>query len=82
MKRERRRAAARAAAAEAAEPVPAPDPEPASDCDPNYSGCVPIASDVDCEGGSGDGPEYTGYVTGTGTDIYGLDSDGDGTACE
>jgi resuscitation-promoting factor RpfB len=26
-------------------------------CDPNYSGaCVPIASDVDCAGGSGNGP--------------------------
>src|SRR5262249_2690692 len=28
-------------------------------CDPNYSGaCVPIASDVDCAGGSGNGPAY------------------------
>jgi hypothetical protein len=43
---------------------------------------VPIASDVDCEGGSGDGPAYTGYVTVIGTDVYGLDSDGDGDACE
>ena len=38
-------------------PAPAPKPEPKpSGCDPNYSGCVPIASDVDCAGGSGDGP--------------------------
>ena len=29
-----------------------------SKCDPNYSGCVPIASDVDCAGGSGNGPAY------------------------
>jgi hypothetical protein len=72
---EERRAAREAAEAEAA-------PEPASDCDPNYSGCVPIASDVDCEGGSGDGPAYTGIVTVTGSDIYDLDSDSDGTACE
>ncbi|WP_431606782.1 hypothetical protein [Mycolicibacterium neoaurum] len=29
----------------------------AAPCDPNYSGaCVPIASDVDCAGGSGNGP--------------------------
>src|SRR5262249_54746480 len=28
-----------------------------SSCDPNYGGgCVPIASDVDCAGGSGNGP--------------------------
>ena len=55
-----------------------------SSCDPNYSGaCVPIASDVDCAGGSGNGPAYvTGPVTVIGTDIYGLDSDGDGIGCE
>ena len=58
------------------------EPEAPSGCDPNYSGCVPIASDVDCEGGSGDGPAYTGVVTVVGSDIYGLDSDSDGTACE
>ncbi len=77
---ERAAAEERRAAREAAEAEPAP--EPASDCDPNYSGCVPIASDVDCEGGSGDGPAYTGIVTVTGSDIYDLDSDSDGTACE
>lgn len=44
---------------------------------------MPIDSDVDCAGGSGDGPSYAnGPITVTGTDIYGLDSDGDGTACE
>ena len=52
-------------------------------CDPNYSGCVPIASDVDCAGGSGNGPAYVqGPVTIIGTDIYRLDRDGDGIACE
>jgi resuscitation-promoting factor RpfB len=53
-------------------------------CDPNYSGaCVPIASDVDCAGGSGNGPAYVqGPVRVVGTDIYGLDSDGDGIGCE
>ncbi|GAB4083614.1 hypothetical protein GCM10028784_02440 [Myceligenerans cantabricum] len=64
-------------------PPPAPaEPEPSS-CDPNYSGCVPVASDVDCAGGSGDGPAYaSGPVRVTGADIYGLDSDGDGVGCE
>ncbi|RPF20580.1 G5 domain-containing protein [Myceligenerans xiligouense] len=64
-------------------PLPEPaEPEP-SNCDPNYSGCVPIASDVDCAGGSGDGPEYVnGPVRVTGSDIYGLDADGNGVGCE
>ena len=67
---------------------PAPEPEPKSEpkssgCDPNYSGCVPIASDVDCEGGSGNGPAYvSGPVRVTGTDRYGLDDDEDGIGCE
>lgn len=53
-------------------------------CDPNYSGaCVPIASDVDCAGGSGNGPAYVqGPVRVVGSDIYDLDRDGDGTACD
>jgi len=55
-----------------------------SECDPNYSGgCVPIASDVDCSGGSGNGPAYVrGPVTVVGNDIYGLDRDNDGLGCE
>ena len=57
--------------------------EPVSNCDPNYSGCVPIASDVDCAGGSGNGPAYTsGPVQVIGSDIYGLDRDNDGLGCE
>ncbi|MBG6138912.1 G5 domain-containing protein [Longispora fulva] len=53
-------------------------------CDPNYSGaCVPIASDVDCAGGKGNGPAYVrGPVYVIGTDIYGLDGDHDGIGCE
>ncbi|HEY2762699.1 MAG TPA: hypothetical protein VGJ13_01570 [Pseudonocardiaceae bacterium] len=53
-------------------------------CDPNYSGaCVPIASDVDCAGGSGNGPAYVqGPVRVVGQDIYKLDRDSDGVACE
>jgi len=58
-------------------------PTPAAGCDPNYSGCVPIASDVDCAGGSGNGPAYVaGPVQILGQDIYGLDRDNDGIGCE
>lgn len=55
-----------------------------SRCDPNYAGaCVPIASDVDCAGGSGNGPAYVdGPVRVVGDDIYGLDADGDGYGCD
>jgi len=52
-------------------------------CDPNYSGCVPIASDVDCAGRGGNGPAYVqGPVRVIGSDIYELDRDGDGIGCE
>jgi len=52
-------------------------------CDPNYTPCVPIASDVDCAGGSGNGPAYVqGPVHVIGTDIYDLDRDGDGVGCD
>ncbi|MEV6417002.1 G5 domain-containing protein [Kribbella sp. NPDC051718] len=52
-------------------------------CDPNYTGCVPIASDVDCAGGSGNGPAYVaGPVEVIGSDIYRLDADHDGIGCE
>ncbi|WP_043724625.1 G5 domain-containing protein [Micromonospora maris] len=53
-------------------------------CDPNYAGaCVPIASDVDCAGGSGNGPAYVeGPVRVIGDDIYDLDRDGDGIGCD
>ncbi len=53
------------------------------ECDPNYDPCVPVASDVDCAGGKGNGPEYVdGPVTVIGDDIYGLDRDHDGIGCE
>ncbi len=60
---------------------PAPSSE-GTDCTPGYSPCLPPASDYDCIGGSGDGPEYTGTVEVTGSDPYGLDSDNDGIGCE
>jgi len=60
-----------------------PQPAVSSNCDSNYSGCVPIASDVDCAGGSGNGPAYvSGPINVIGSDIYKLDSDHDGIACE
>jgi hypothetical protein len=54
------------------------------ECHPSYVGkCVPIASDVDCAGGEGDGPAYVeGPVRVVGPDVYRLDTDGDGIACE
>jgi endonuclease YncB( thermonuclease family) len=68
-------------------PAPAPTTiaRPASGgCHPSYAGaCVPIASDVDCAGGSGNGPEYvSGPVRIVGPDVYELDGrDGDGLGC-
>jgi hypothetical protein len=73
--RARPRAASRAAKARAAQ---------RQRCDPNYQGaCLdPDARDYDCEGGSGDGPKYTGTVRVVGSDPYDLDRDGDGTGCD
>jgi hypothetical protein len=53
-------------------------------CDPNYVGaCLdPSSPDYDCEGGSGDGPDYTGMVEVVGDDHFDLDRDDDGVACE
>jgi len=77
-------AQAAAAAAAAAQQQAAQQQAQQSSCDPNYTGaCVPIASDVDCAGGSGNGPAYVqGPVRVVGSDIYGLDRDGDGIGCE
>ena len=55
-------------------------------CTPGYRPCIPNRrSDVDCYGGSGNGPRYTrpGVVYRvTGSDRYGLDADNDGRGCE
>ncbi len=53
-------------------------------CHDSYTGkCVPPdVSDVDCAGGSGNGPYYVGRVTVVGYDEYGLDRDNDGVGCE
>lgn len=57
---------------------------PTPTCHPSYTGgCLPPnASDVDCIGGSGNGPVYTGRVQVVGPDVYDLDPDGDGVGCE
>jgi hypothetical protein len=61
-----------------------PTPDGSGDeCDPNYSGCLdPGSLDYDCEGGTGDGPDYTGRVDVLGDDPFELDRDGDGVACD
>jgi hypothetical protein len=66
-----------------APPVPAPpEPSPPQDCQ-GYDPCLPPGPDVDCAGGSGNGPRYVnGPVYVSGGDPYGLDGDGDGVACE
>jgi hypothetical protein len=55
-------------------------------CTPGYMPCIPNrASDVDCYGGSGNGPRYTmaGVVYRVrGADRYRLDADNDGRGCE
>jgi len=71
--------------------TPAPTPvtktpkqtQTSSQCHSSYSGCLnPNASDYDCSGGQGDGPYYTGKVQVIGPDVFRLDRDGDGWACE
>jgi len=58
-------------------------PPPTADCTPGYDPCIPPGDDVDCAGGTGNGPRYVqGPVYVTGPDIYGLDSDNDGIGCE
>ncbi len=47
----------------------------ARSCTPGYSPCIPPGPDVDCAGGSGNGPRYVqGPVYVTGSDPYGLDA--------
>jgi endonuclease YncB( thermonuclease family) len=66
--------------------APKPKPQPiAGTCHPSYQGaCLdPAVSDYDCAGGSGNGPGYVeGPIRVVGPDVYRLDGDGDGIACE
>ena len=66
-------------------PSSPPTTNPGSgNCHPSYKGaCLdPNASDYDCQGGSGNGPLYTGRVEVVGPDDFGLDRDGDGVGCD
>jgi beta-lactam-binding protein with PASTA domain len=57
-------------------------PDSGPDCQ-GYSPCITPGPDVDCAGGSGDGPRYVdGPVYVSGSDPYDLDADGDGVGCE
>ena len=58
-------------------------------CDANYASCVPVAGDVDCVGTESDvDPDVDGTsymaspVEVVGDDIYALDADNDGIACD
>ena len=62
--------------------APARAAGPGAGCHPSYDPCVPLTSDVDCAGGAGNGPAYTGRVQVIGPDEYDLDADGDGTGCD
>jgi hypothetical protein len=65
--------------------VPPEDAQPnggGDDCQ-GYDPCIAAGTDVDCEGGSGNGPRYVdGPVYVDGNDPYGLDSNYDGVGCE
>jgi len=66
-------------------PPPVEEAPSSSDgCHSSYAdACVPIDSDVDCAGGKGNGPSYfSGVARVVGPDVYDLDRDGDGWACE
>lgn len=59
----------------------------ATNCTPGYTPCIKNkTSDVDCYGGSGNGPRYTKpyitYKVKRGYDRYRLDADHDGWGCE
>jgi len=54
----------------------APKKTTSSNCNPNYSGCVPnVSYDLNCK-------DIKQYVTVLGYDQYNLDGDGDGGGCE
>ena len=56
---------------------PSNNPAPAisNGCNPNYAPCLPVSDDLDCT-------DIAEVVTVVKEDPYGLDRDGDGTACE
>jgi hypothetical protein len=82
--------AVRLVVAKAPPPPPAPVPAPTvtaarGNCDPSYpDACLHVGiGDYDCEGGSGNGPNYVaGPIRVRPPDPFGLDRDGDGWGCE
>jgi resuscitation-promoting factor RpfB len=59
------------------------DADATLNCTPGYSPCLPPASDYDCAGNKGNGPEYVdGPVRVTGPDRYDLDRDRNGVGCQ
>lgn len=68
-----------------APPAPTSPPPETQNCTSGYSPCIPPGPDVDCAGGSGNGPRYVQgpiIVDHAFGDPYGLDRDGDGVGCE
>jgi endonuclease YncB( thermonuclease family) len=57
---------------------PAGGGSPGGSCEPGYTPCLPVRSDLDC----GDIPDTEKPIHVTGPDPYRLDGDGDGIACE
>lgn len=52
-----------------------PAPPRGVTCSPNYSSCLPIVLDLNCD-------DVAGSVLVLGQDVYGLDGDGDGIGCD
>ncbi|HEU5046186.1 MAG TPA: hypothetical protein VFT75_18845 [Nocardioidaceae bacterium] len=59
-------------------PAAPPPTSSSGSCEPGYSPCLPVTSNLDC----GDIPDSEKPVHVTGDDPYRLDGDGDGLACE
>jgi hypothetical protein len=59
-------------------PKPKAPPGAGASCEPGYSPCLPITSDLDCA----DIPDSKKPIRVTGSDPYRLDADGDGRGCE
>lgn len=76
-------AASKSASSTTAKKKAKPAAKSIAKCNTNYSKCVPVASDVDCSGGGGNGPKYVkGPKKVLKKDVYRLDSDKDRIACE
>ncbi len=52
-------------------------------CNPNYSGCLlDDIGNYSCEGSGGSGPNFTGKLQVLGSDVFFLDKDQNGWACD